>query len=67
MNENLSKLLPKTWWIIVFVAIGGFFVGTKVGMMGYPNLAGLVIFLYSIGICWAGLVVGYQTKASEKK
>jgi hypothetical protein len=38
-----------------------------VAVINNPQLTGLVIFLYSIGLLWGGSVLGYQIKASEKK
>lgn len=66
MNSNLSKLLPKVWWLIVLVVIGGFFVGYKTDAINDSQLAGGLVALYSLALIWGGLVAGYQTKANEK-
>ena len=66
-NQNITKLLPKTWGFIILVAMIGFFVGKKINVINDPQLAGIFGFLYSLGIIWIGLVLGYQTKANEKQ
>lgn len=66
-NTYLSKLLPNTWYFIVFAGILGFGAGYFLQQVYEVDLSGfsLVLALYSIGIVWAGLVVGFQMKKSK--
>jgi len=66
MNDNIKKLLPKTWWLMLLATIFGYFVGTKIDAINDSQLSGSAMALFAFGCLWAGLVAGYQTKSNEK-
>ncbi len=66
-NNNLKKLLPSTWYFVVFVALLSFIFGEIISTLDIksPELMSGLISLYSIGVIWGGLVVGYQIKNNQ--
>jgi len=66
-NNNLGKLLTKTWFLLIFAAVLGYISGGKfqeiygVEMYGFE----LIVALYSFSFLFTGLMVGYNFSSKK--